>query len=532
MANGSWLVVDEDGHGDALRQAVSAHARLLAVSDPLSARRILGTEAIAGLLLCIGKRTLSLRSLCSHVRQHWPDLPIVAVRDPGQVDDAALVAVVDAVIDNGPVEALLVQLERVTSAFEISEPTMVLLPSPRPAAVADATDVATDVAIELDLEIDLEIDLELDLEPTNVSAAPDLADDVATETLVLLPRVVETEEQREAQQGSGPEILVRLACAGRTGRLLVADGEGAGTLEFSGGEPVAAEPATGDGGLYRRLITDGLLRKGQVPDTLPKGRLLAALVSVGLLTEVQVLTFRRSVLRDQLAALCRQASVQGVFVETTTTTTTLPSTAEASGPTPVGGAPRINIFGLIVDARRRAVAPEVLDALFVEIEGWQLTATPLLAQAASLVGPFSGGRDLAPLINGGTVGQQLLVNLDVDRSIGTLLLLALRDAGLITTEAPAAPPPSPPPPPSSPRPTAAGVSPRLLLGTGMAPDEDEIEAAYVGSVARADADLARAATAAEREALHDLRQRLDIARHALRLQLGFATSVNGSNPFG
>ena len=527
MANGAWLVVDEDGHGDALRQAVAAHARLLAVSDPFSARRILGTEAIAGLLLCIGKRTLSLRSLCSHVRQHWPDLPIVAVRDPGHGDDDAIVAVVDAVIDNGPVGALLVQLERVTSAFVLSEPTMRLRPRPPPTLPAAVADTDFDA----DLDADTDVAIEIDLEPTNVSAGPDLADDVATETLVLLARAVETEEQREAQHGSGPEILVRLACAGRTGRLLVADGEGAGTLEFSRGEPVAADPATGDGGLYRRLITDGLLRQGQVPDTLPKGRLLAALVSVGLLTEVQVLTFRRSVLRDQLAALCRQPSVQGVFVETTTAT--LPSTAEASGPTPVGGAPRINIFGLIVDARRRSVSPEVLDALFVEIEGWQLTATPLLAQAASLVGPFSGGRDLAPLINGGSA-RQLLVNLDWDRSIGTLLLLALRDAGLITTEAPAAPSPSPSPSPSSPssRPTTAGVSPRLLLGTGMAPDEDEIEAAYAGHVARIAADLARATTAAERDALHDLRQRLDIARHALRLQLGFSTSVNRSNPFG
>ena len=66
----------------------------------------------------------------------------------------------------------------------------------------------------------------------------------------------------------------------------------------------------------------------------------------------------------------------------------------------------------------------------------------------------------------------------------------------------------------------------------MAPDEDEIEAAYAGHVARIAADLARVTTAAEREALHDLRQRLEIARHGLRLQLGFETSVDRSNPFG
>ena len=102
MANGAWLVVDEDGHGDALRQALSAHIRLLTVTDLFSARRILSTEAIAGVLLCMGKRNFGLWSLCIDVRQHWPDLLIVAVREPGQGDDAAIVTIVDAVIDNGP----------------------------------------------------------------------------------------------------------------------------------------------------------------------------------------------------------------------------------------------------------------------------------------------------------------------------------------------------------------------------------------------------------------------------------------------
>jgi hypothetical protein len=72
----------------------------------------------------------------------------------------------------------------------------------------------------------------------------------------------------------------------------------------------------------------------------------------------------------------------------------------------------------------------------------------------------------------------------------------------------------------------------MLLGTGMAPDEDDIEAAWAGHVARIEADLAVATTDAEREALHGLRQRIDVARQALRLQLGFATSVNRTNPFG
>ena len=530
MPGGVWLVVDEDGRGEALRQAVASQARLQAVSDPFSARRILGSEAVAGLLLCVGKRTLSLRSLCSHVRQTLPALIIIAVRHPGQADDADLVGLVDGVIDDGTIDELLAGLARLTPVFQANEPTMVLPPPTRPPATVEHS--GDDETVE----------------STTVSAAPDLPDDANTETLVV-PAGSSLDELRETLEGTGPEVLLRIAGARRSGRLLVADGEGAGALEFHLGEPVAADPATGDGGLYRRLLADGLLQPGQVPDTLPKGRLLGALVTVGVLTEAQVRDFSRGILREQIVGLCRQSALRAVFVESSVrTTTTTPTTTTTA---PAGSPPRLNIFGLIVDARRRSVSPEVLDALFGEIAGWQLTATPLLARVAFLVTPFTGGRDIGPLLNGGSA-HQFLLSLDLHRSMGSLLLLALRDAGLLTaSEAPASEAPSftapsfTAPPlatgvlvPEVPTPSrvlaspARGISPRMLLGTGMAPDEDEIEAAWAGHVARIGEELARATTDDEREALDGMRQRLDIARQALRLQLGFATSVNRSNPFG
>lgn len=515
MPSGVWLVVDEDGRGDALRQAVASQARLQAVSDPFSARRILSSEAVAGLLLCVGKRTLSLRSLCSHVRQTLPTLMIIAIRHPRQADDAELVGLVDAVIDDGSVDDLLARLAQLTPTFEASEPTTVL-----PARPLSATVEANDDA-----------DADDTVERTSVSAGPDLPDDANTETLPL-PAGSSTDELRETLEGTGPEVLLGVAGSRRSGRLLVADGEGAGAIEFHLGEPVAADPATGDGGLYRRLLADGLLHKGQVPDTLPKGRLLGALVAVGLLTEAQVRDFSRGILREQIVALCRQGAMRAVFVEAPATTATAAPTAAPAAP------PRLNIFGLIVDGRRRSVPPEVLDALFGEIAGWRLTATPLLARVAFLVTPFTGGREIGPLLTGGSA-QQFLLSLDLHRSMGSLLLLALRDAGLLTAlEAPApevvpdAVPLEVPTPSRVLASPARGISPRMLLGTGMAPDEDDIEAAWAGHVARIGAELALATTAAEREALHDMRQRLDVARQALRLQLGFATSVNRSNPFG
>jgi len=63
-SSGAWVVVDEDDRGDAVRRAVGAQVALVSVSDPFSARRALTREGVAGLIVVVGKRTLSLRALC------------------------------------------------------------------------------------------------------------------------------------------------------------------------------------------------------------------------------------------------------------------------------------------------------------------------------------------------------------------------------------------------------------------------------------------------------------------------------------
>jgi len=115
--------------------------------------------------------------------------------------------------------------------------------------------------------------------------------------------------------------------------------------------------------------------------------------------------------------------------------------------------------------------------------------------------------------------------MDWDRTTGTLLLLALRGAGLIHVDEPTSATNV-----TSRSTNPLGVSPRQLLGVGVAPDEDEIELAYVAHIERVEADLARAVTDIERRPLLELRERYDVARQALRLQLGFATGA-GTNPF-
>lgn len=342
-------------------------------------------------------------------------------------------------------------------------------------------------------------------EPTSTDANPEAVTE--THVGVSVGSASESEEDRERIAGAGAELLVRLAADRRAGRLLVAEGEGAGTIHFALGIPVGAELATGDGGLYRRLLSAGLLQPNLAPPIVRQGQLLRTLVSTGALSEPQRLAFERHVLRDAVLAIARQPTVAAVFV-----------TTRQAQPTPA--APPLNVFGLVLEARRKSIAPEVIAAMGDELEPWRINATALLKRAAGLVGPFCPGQDVVAMLADASV-ESLMLRLGWDRASVTLFLLALRDASLIEVQEERTP--SRPPRP-------VGNSPRQLLGVPLDANEDEIDDAYAAHLARVDNDLARASSAAEREALRVLRERYDVARQALRLQLGFITGT-GTNPF-
>ena len=119
--------------------------------------------------------------------------------------------------------------------------------------------------------------------------------------------------------------------------------------------------------------------------------------------------------------------------------------------------------------------------------------------------------------------------------MGTLLLLALRESGLILVSVVEGPTTSDDREAvadrSASRRHLSTNSPRALLGLGVAPDEGEIVAARDERIAQIDALLSRAASVDERQSLLSERHRLEVACEALRLQLGFATSVGTNNPF-
>jgi hypothetical protein len=552
---GVWVVVDEDGRGDAVRKAVGAQAQLVAVPDPFSARRALAREAVAGLIVVVGRRTLSLRSLCSHAIRELPGLPIIAVRDLRVADDPDLVAVVTAVIDNGPAQDITDRLATVSDAFTAGEITAVVPPplarapvaSPPPAPPPPVVPVPpppvalpTPAAAPLPAAAPIPAALPRTMSrpapwaavvrameaaqappppPAPAPAAPPTptpVDDEITAVVSTADTVTEThvgvavgslsasEEDREPVAGVGAELLVRLAAGRRTGRLLVTEGEGAGTIHFADGTPVGAELPTGDGGLYRRLLGLGLLSPAMTPPVVRQGRLLRSLVATGALSDAERERFERGVLRDAVLAVARQPGLQAVFVST-------------RRPLPVPTAPPLNVFGLVLEARRTSTAPEVVAAMADDLHPWRIEGTPLLQQAAPLVAPFCRDRDVVGLLTRTTAGH-LGGQLGWDPTSVTWFLLALRDAGLIDIREQAAA-----------RPLQVS-SPRHLLGVGLDADEDEIEEAYARHMGRIDGELARTTAAPAREALRAERERLEVARQALRLQLGFVSGVR-ANPF-
>jgi hypothetical protein len=498
---GVWIVVDEDGVGDAVRRAVAAQGELVALSDPFSARRVFAAGAVAGVIVILGKRALSLASLCQYVRERYPSLPLVVVRTSASADDTTIVAIATAVIDDGTPDEVTERLAAVSDTFvggDVTEvgpppvpppaqPRVNALPrSPSGAPWAGLAAASAAAAAKLDADDD----------PTNTNVGN------AVESS-------ESEEERRALQGPGAQVLVQLAASRRTGRLLVSDGEGAGMLHVIDGAPVGAELPTGDGGLYRRLVSGGILAKTTTPPVVRQGRLMRALVQAGLVSEAQRASFERAVLRDAVLAVARQPHVSAVFVATSR------RQRDRREPTAL---PPLNVLGLVLEARRQSVAPEVLEAMWAELAPWRLIGSPALAAAAGLVAPFCGGRDVLSLLRDTTI-EALSTALGWDTFGASLFVLALRDAGLLELA-----------PRRAKVSIATGMTPRQLLGVGIDADQDEIDAAYAAQLARLATAFATCVNEDDRRALERERDSYDVARQALRLQLGMLTRT-GTNPF-
>ncbi len=607
------LIVDEDeDRRRAFAQAFSSRGeRCLDVGDGFAAMAAFGRADFSFVVAAEGRRRLSLRGLCQLARKRHPDIMIFILPRPGTTAEdlqTALEIPVEVLPIDQRVERTVTRILTQVLASRDSESTIPgvnvdlsssterssVLPPPEVAGAVPGpafdepgriTDVFTmaptpTVAVTAPPPFDLSL---LPLTPTagmaaasssvtreEAPAAPHTASsgDRSEPTFVDQQRAPSTASAGsnpsapaavvvdghfdEVPGGAGAALLMSLLAQEMTGRLTVSSAEAQGTLYLHGGEPVWADDAAGDAGLYRKLVQKSFLRPDQPVDAVPEGALLGSLLSSGLLTSDKLHAFMREVVRDHVIAVATQQTGEYRFEEDRAFLDTAPLL-------------KVHPFGLILDSRRRQLAPPALLMLQSEIEAQFAIPGPGLGGASEKIRPFLRGARAADVIDGQKTVRDILQETGLDPFMGTLVVVVMRDARLIALEtqprvqnvsladtvqrarqqefaiavdeAPAAP--------SSQEEAQARediwalylrlkplTQPRLVLGVSVDATEDEIDDAFRARLAELDPGRIPEGSAQHtlRQRVEELRRKVESAWQTLKLQSdGGGGSAN--NPF-
>ncbi|MFZ9888164.1 MAG: hypothetical protein ACO3JL_11740, partial [Myxococcota bacterium] len=180
---------------------------------------------------------------------------------------------------------------------------------------------------------------------------------------------------------------------------------------------VAASPPDGDVGLKAKLVERGLLL-ADLPLPEEAGVLLPSLVEQGFVSARVIDDFQRDLVRDASLALIAQTTGTYRFVEER-------SFVDFSL------LHKVNPFGMIFEARRRATPPQVLLSRAGELSSKVLVPQPLLPAAARKLRPFVRDHDLATVLDRPRTVLDLREATGLDDLMGTLVALTLIDAQLV-----------------------------------------------------------------------------------------------------
>jgi CheY-like chemotaxis protein len=603
------LIVDEDdARRRALAQAFASRGeRCLDVADGFAAMAAFGRADFSFVVAAEGRRRLSLRGLCQLARKRHPEILIfILPREDTSPDDllAALELSVDVVGGETNNERIVTRILTRVLAINEQEPTRPGLevridssvdgpaynPFDTPGAELDAAfdesplaAAAAAVAAVPRIAVNTVPTLRppslrrpatlpqisgppaTDEEPTSRQRM-DGGDEVPEPTQVdaLRPSsstqsapatdaiVVVDGHFEDVERGAGAALLTSLFAQELTGRLAVDADDARGTLYLHRGEPVWASDPAGDAGLYRKLVQKGFLRPDHTVAPVAEGALLGSLLQAGVLDGERMHAFMREVVRDQVIAVATQTAGEYRFIEDRSFLDTAPLL-------------KVNPFGLILDSRRRQLAPPALMALQGDIVSLYAVPAPGLGAAAEKVRPFLRGHRATDLIDGRRTVGEVLAEAGLDPLMGTLVVVVLRDARLITLE-------------DHPRVQDVNLTdsflgeitvdfaiaddavstgprsqeearahediwslymrlkpltqPRQVLGVGMEATEADIDAAYRARLAELDPGRIPEGSAQQplRQRIDELRRKVENAWQALKLQLGGSDS-SSNNPF-
>ena len=594
----SILIVDED---DARRRAIASSlaargVRYLDVGDAFAGMAALGRADFGGVLGFEGRRTLSLRGLCQLARKRHPDILVFVVPKPESDED-----MIRQVLEL-PFEVLHLQpsierfvTELVSRFQDVAEPT-------RPGAVAGDTDELSSssdeepsesfnpCAMPSTQEVDGVFDsiprvdmpqlvaqyggstvpVEVPTTPPPRSAPPPGLQTFGGETDGEPTRpdnrrgtsppsqppepalIVVDGHFEDIDGGAGAAFLMSLFAQELTGRLVVDSGEAAGALYLYRGEPVWADDPNGDAGLYRKLVQKAVLLPDQPVQAVADGQLLGSLLQGGTITSTQMHDFMREVVRDRVLAIALQEVGAWQFTEDRAFLDTAPLI-------------RVNPFGLVLESRRRALSPPALMALESEIEDRYAVPGPGIGAADEKLTPFLRGAKASVIFDGQRTVKATLASVGLDPFMGTLVVVALRDARLVALE-------------DAPRSAAMGLAdravseegldlqleiaidddddasaddirarediyalylrlkplsqPRQILGVGVDADEAAVDVAYAHRLGELDPRRIPEGSAEHIliQRVEELRRKVTSAYQTLKLQIGTA-SVDDQNPF-
>ena len=429
----SILIVDED---DIRRRKIASRMTVrgaphLDVADAFAGMAALGRADFGAVLATEGRRSLSLRGLCSLARRRHPNIQIFILprpdSDPEQIR-AAVEQSVDVLSAGLGADGIVTSvLDRMSSALETTMPGLRTRNDafPAPPPTGDTLDVFGDVRVSAPparvstlmttpSPSQSSADLALD-------ALDDLADLAVDAPAIPAPRPLLEGRFEESAPGIGPALLMGLFSQELTGRLIVTEGEASGLLYFHRGEPVWADDPAGDAGLYRRLIHKGLLPVDVILQPVPDGQLIGALVQSGRLSGEQMHSFMRDVVRERVIACATQANGDYRFEEDRSFLDVAPLF-------------KVNPFGLVLESRRRMLPPPQLMGLSAELEALYMVPNPGLGGAEHKLAPFLRGRSAAELIDGTRRVSEFFAAVELDPFMGTLVVVTLRDTHLISME--------------------------------------------------------------------------------------------------
>jgi hypothetical protein len=571
----SILIVDED---DARRRSVASSlaargVRYLDVGDAFAGMAALGRADFGCVLGFEGRRTLSLRGLCQLARKRHPDILVFVVPKP-ESDEEDIRRVLEMPFDILHMKASTERFvtELVARFEEAADPT-------RPGVIPDSNNDLTpphefnpfdmpstqDASGVFDSVPRVDVPrLDAATTPFEVpSAVPASAPPPGLDFEDELPpaeREVTRPDARRPQQssasseaaaitvdgnfddlegGAGAAFLMSLFSQELTGRLVVDSGDAAGAVYLYQGEPVWADDPHGDAGLYRKLVQKSFLRPDQAVQPVAEGQLLGSLLASGGLNSTQMHDFMREIVRDRVLAFAMQTAGSWRFTEDRAFLDTAPLL-------------KVNPFGLVLESRRRALSPPALMALQSEIEDRFAVPGPGIAAADEKLTPFLRGAKASAVFDGQRTVKDTLASVGLDPFMGTLVLVALRDARLVVLE-------------DAPRAATMDLAeraidaavvesdeelrarediyalylrlkplsqPRQVLGVGVDADEGSVDAAYQQRMVELDPSVIPEGSAKHilMQRVDELRRKVTSAYQTLKLQIG-TSSVDDQNPF-